>query len=307
MRQVTAQGGAHDATFTYGRGVTAGLFASLALAVVVVAAFLGQRSRGTRRWRHRSSSRASHFWPAALEQLRPGALTHARRQGSEANQRAERAIRRSRAAEETVQQHIAAKDMLTAQLEASHVRVAELEVASTASLAARDVATACLADLEVELTELRTTGAAGWGLLLARVERQWANVVNPAAEERGVMHGPQGVQLAQAVQRDLERLREEVGVNATLAANEPVDEGDPLTTLLGVGEAAALLAHNSEHVIVDLRDPPVVSGQDWSGDDDAHRRLDQLAAAARDAGLNATVEILDGSVQVVLDLRGTSG
>jgi len=107
---------------------------------------------------------------------------------------------------------------------------------SITSSAALDVATACAADLEVELDELRTTEAAGWGLLSARVERQSANVVNPGADERGVMHAPCCVQLAQAVRRDLERLREEVGVNASLAANESADDGGPLPTLLGVGK-----------------------------------------------------------------------
>lgn len=215
----------------------------------------------------------------------------------------------------------------TAELRATSARVVELEATSAANRSARDAAAVRVSALEAELTEqskllTRNVGSVGpvdvgepaltdghpadrndhtgWRLLLARVERQWAEVVNATDDERGVLDGAQSEQLAQAVQRDLERLREEVGVEATLAPAEPVDLIDPLTTLLAVGEAAALLAHHSEQVVVELRHPTVVSAQGWAGDDDARRRLEALAAAVSDSGLDATVEITDRSTQVLL-------
>jgi hypothetical protein len=284
MRSVTSKDNAHDTPVSYGRGVTAVFSVTIFLAATVVAAFLVRRSRRVRRWRHAQPwQQASHTWPASLEHFRPGALKQARRQLTEATERADEAARLRRCAEASVQQHIAATATLTAELEATSSRIAALE--------------ACIAELRATFT-----GVAGWDLLLARVERQWADVVNAGADERGVIDAPHRDQLTEAVRRDLERLREEIGVNATLAASPPVD-GDPLTTLLAVGEAAALLAYHSEHVIVDLGDPAVVSGHDWTGDDNARRRLDRLAATATAAGLNATVKVLDNTAQVMLDLR----
>ncbi len=299
--------------------MTAAFFAILTLAVIVAAVLLG-RSRRARRWRHQPSSQQTpDIWPASLERFRPGAFKQARREVTEAAERAEEADHARRDAETSAQQHIAAVASLTTQLEVTSARVTDLEAASTADTIALNDATARAAALEAELTELQASDTglssdhraehdidAAWSLLLARVERQWADVVNAGADERGVVDAAHGEQLAQAVQRDLERLREEVGVEATLARSQPVPDGYPLTTLLVVLEAAALLAYNSEHVTVDLRDPIVVSGQDWNADDNARLRLDQLAATAAAAGLGASVEVIDTGAQLVLDLRGTS-
>ena len=141
---------------------------------------------------------------------------------------------------------------------------------------------------------------AGWRLLLARVERQWADLVNAGAAGRGVVDGPRGEQLAEATRRELERLREEVGVETAMTVTGPVDDDHALTTLLVVGEAAALLASRSEHVTVDLGQQTVVTGLDWSGDDEARRRLDQLVATAAAVGRPAAVVPGDGAVRLVL-------
>lgn len=145
-----------------------------------------------------------------------------------------------------------------------------------------------------------TSVDAGWRLLLARIERQWADAVNAGPGERGVRDGSRGQQLAEAVHRDLERLREEVGVETVAAQAEPVEYGDPVTTLLAVGEAVALLAYHSEQVQVDLRDPAVVTGQDWTGDDEARGRLREFAALASAAGVPATAEVVEGAARLVI-------
>jgi hypothetical protein len=152
----------------------------------------------------------------------------------------------------------------------------------------------------IEQRPPRLADDAGWRLLLARIERQWADVVNAGADERGIVDGSAGAQLAEAVQRDLERLREEVGVETTTRALGPVEYRDPLTILLAVGEAVALLAYHSEHVQVDLRDDAVVVGQDWTGDDDARRRLEQFVTLVTGAGVGASLDVGDGVAQVVL-------
>jgi len=210
--------------------------------------------------------------------------------------------------------------------EAASVRMAELQVDFAASGAARAAAAARVTELEREVEVLRSrpatapsagdraaessggrridrNGDLGWRLLLARVERQWADAVNAGADERGVVDASPADQFAQAVERDLERLREEVGVQTTLTATKPAEDLDPLSTLLAVGEAVALLAYHSENVRVDLRDPAVVAGEDWSGDDDALQKLERLAATASAGGLPATVSLTDGVAQVTLGAR----
>jgi hypothetical protein len=68
----------------------------------------------------------------------------------------------------------------------------------------------------------------------------------------------------------------------------------------------ALLASQSEHVQVELRDPVVVSGHDWTGDEGARRRLEQFATTASQAGMKGTVEISEDLAQVLLGLRTRS-
>ncbi|HET6954885.1 MAG TPA: hypothetical protein VFI47_31275, partial [Acidimicrobiales bacterium] len=57
-----------------------------------------------------------------------------------------------------------------------------------------------------------------WHLLLAHIARRWAAVAGVPPEGRGVTPGPPADQLAQALARETERLREEVGVDVELVA-----------------------------------------------------------------------------------------
>jgi hypothetical protein len=162
------------------------------------------------------------------------------------------------------------------------------------------------AHTEAEHLRVGREGDNGWQLLLARVERHWAGVVNAGADERGVVDGPRSAQLIQAVQRELERLREEVGVETTLAPGAPVEDELALMTLLAVGEAAAVLASCSEAVAVELGAPAVVAAQDWTGDDEDRRRLDEVTAMTGAAGLAASVEVAERVAQIVLGDGPTS-
>lgn len=236
----------------------------------------------------------------------------------------EHGLRNAEAERLRLEEAAAAQARVTA---ATSARIADLEAASAASAAARDDAAARVTALEAELEARRArdrgvskpaadldagsvdrrverNGDLSWRLLLARVERQWADVVNAGPDERGVIDTSQGEQLAQAIARDLERLREEVGVQTTLAPTQPIGDDDPLTTLLAVGEAVALLAYHSEHVGVDLGIPAVVSGEDWTGDDDALGQLERLAATASAGGVPASVAVVDRIARVTLGAQG---
>lgn len=196
-------------------------------------------------------------------------------------------------------------------LEASRARAGELEVAlreATSTIedhaAALEAAVAEVASLERRLAEREERhrvapaelAAACWSLLLARVERQWAAGVAATPEERGLATGTAAAQLAEAVGRDLERLREEVGVHADAAVTGTV-EADPLATLLATGEALAVLAPHAERVHVELGPEVVVVGEDWSGPAPA---LDRLGEAVGGTGLLRRLGVSEGRVEVVL-------
>ena len=307
--------------------MTAASYVALALALVAVALLVAkQRSlRQALAECHRATSAAS---------TRAEQAERLHQEGEASSQQAVAALEaRVAGLEGDLTAQATAAEARLAELEASsRLRITELErvlhlakvdhrratTAAAASAAEAEAATARLTEADAEVAALRTAahlqapspsapeagpddgGDAGWRLLLARVERQWADLVNAGPGERGVVDGSRGEQLAQALQRELERLREEVGVETTMVVAGPVDAGHALTTLLAVGEAAAMLAARSEHVTVELRDQAVVTGQDWSGDDDARRRLDQLVATVSAGGRSGAVEPGDGDVRVVL-------
>jgi hypothetical protein len=121
-----------------------------------------------------------------------------------------------------------------------------------------------------------------WDLLLTRIERQWAESVGAQPDERGVVDGDPPAQLVQAVQRDLERLREEVGVVIEVVGGGAEQDDGP-ATLLSIGEVAAVLAAHAEFVQVELGAHVVVVAEGWDGDDaalerfgDVHRSGDQV-------------------------------
>lgn len=329
------------AAISYGRGVTAAFLAALViLLLVVVATVVRERTHRSAldearrhvtestvqaeedaRLRHEAEESVNeHAASAASAESRLADLTAT--SGGRIEE-LEKRLRDAEAERLRVGQALAAQSLVA---EAAAVRMAELEADSATSATARDGAAARVTELEREVEVLRSrpaiappagdtvaqssggrrverNGALGWHLLLARVERQWADAVNAGADERGVIDASPADQFAQAVERDLERLREEVGVQTTLTATKPAEDVDPLTTLLAVGEAVALLAYHSENLRVDLRNPAVVSGEDWSGDDDALQKLERLAATASVGGLPATVSLIDGVAQVTLGAR----
>ena len=132
-------------------------------------------------------------------------------------------------------------------------------------------------------------GAAGaadaglWHLLLAHVTRRWAAVVGVPPGNRHMVEGASADQLAQALSREVERLREEVGVDVELTVAAPVEPRHRVPFLLAAIELLGALASSAERVSVDLDGRLVLVGDGWQdpgGELDAARDR-AVAAGAR--------------------------
>jgi hypothetical protein len=150
-----------------------------------------------------------------------------------------------------------------------------------------------------------TPTGASWNLLLSRVERQWAAAVGARPEERGVASASRGDQLAEAVRRELERLREEVGISAAVdvAVVGDVGEIDTVAGLLAVGEALTTIAPVSERVRVELGPQLVVTGEDCTA---SSAQLEQLVTMVGEAGMASSLEMSETRVRISFG-SGVSG
>jgi hypothetical protein len=130
-----------------------------------------------------------------------------------------------------------------------------------------------LAALLATATSDPTTGgdheAGLWQLLLAHVTRRWAAVVGVPPDGRTVVGGAPDDQFAQALARETERLREEVGVdvelNAPAAAPNGGDNaaGGRVAVLVAALELLGVLATSAQRVTVDVGDELVLTGDGW--------------------------------------------
>ena len=135
------------------------------------------------------------------------------------------------------------------------------------------------------------TGAEGlWQLLLAHLTRRWAAMVGVPPEGRTVSSGPGGAQLAEALSREVERLREEVGVDVDLVATAGGprlgdDPADRVPVLLAAVEMLGVLAASCQQVTVELGETLVLVGEGRldPGDELAAVR-DRVAAAGVGVG-----------------------
>jgi hypothetical protein len=191
---------------------------------------------------------------------------------------------------------------------AASVRVAEMT-------AERDVAHGRVAELTAECDELRTqldrasvssasaassapTTASAmsavddgcWALLLADLTRRWpvpVTVTVASAAEGGAGDVEAGAggsqvpdQLAEAFVRELERLREEVGVDAEISVVGTFAPANPVVFLLAALDLLGALTSTCQRVVVKLDDQLDMIGQDFEG------RRDELDTA-RDRSLAA--------------------
>jgi hypothetical protein len=134
---------------------------------------------------------------------------------------------------------------------------------------------------------------ATWRIVLANIERRWAAVVGATPDMRGVHAATVPDQLGEALARESERLREEVGVDADLTLGTPVEPADPVTFLLAASDLLGVLAATCERVVVALDGDLVLSGEGWSGATD---ELDLARARAVAAGVEASPISVDGGL-----------
>lgn len=149
-------------------------------------------------------------------------------------------------------------------------------------------------------TEVPGHAAGVWHLLLAHVTRRWAAVVGAPPGSRDMVDGGTAEQLAQAIAREVERLREEVGVDVELTVADPVEPGDGVLFLLSTIELLGALASSAERVSVDLDGRLVLVGEGWSdlGGELATARDRAVAAGARVSTVDA------GGDRVRLEVAG---
>lgn len=121
-----------------------------------------------------------------------------------------------------------------------------------------------------------------WMLLLAHIARRWAAVVGAPPEDREVTLGAVPAQFAEGLAREVERVREEVGVSVELAGAEPAEPADPVASLLAVIDVLGVLAAGSERIVVDAGETVDLRGEGWSGSPD---ELDAVQARAAAAGV----------------------
>jgi hypothetical protein len=132
-----------------------------------------------------------------------------------------------------------------------------------------------------------------WRLLLAHVARRWGSVVGVPPEGRSVVDGPASAQLAEALSREVERLREEVGVDVDLVHVDPAepvsaeaggrlgdDPADRVPVLLAAVELLGVLAASCQQVTVEVGDTVTLVGEGRLDAGDELAAVRDRAAAA---------------------------
>lgn len=169
------------------------------------------------------------------------------------------------------------------------------------------------------LLEAATTGAGTgrdaddeglWRLLLAHVTRRWAAVVGVPPDRRALRAATPDDQFVEALARETERLREEVGVEVelTAAARPPASAGGTGTTdvervavLVAALELLGALATTAQRVTVEVGDTLVLAGDGWL---DPYREVAAAYDWAAGAGIVlGPVEEGDEHVRIVVHHR----
>lgn len=104
-----------------------------------------------------------------------------------------------------------------------------------------------------------------WALLLADMTRRWAAVVGAPPQLRQVHLGAVPDQLTEALTREIDRLREEVGVDISFQADTPIEPADPIVFLLAAAHLLGELAAGCQKVTVELDGKLVLAGDEWIG------------------------------------------
>ncbi len=164
-------------------------------------------------------------------------------------------------------------DTATAERDELRAEVEQLTTANAAVAGDADRQRARADELSVLLDAATAESAAGdddglWNLLLAHVTRRWAAVVGVPPDGRTVLGSGPAEQLAQALARETERLREEVGVDVELNSPPATSDGDTgaagqVAVLVAALELLGVLATSAQRVTVDIGDELVLTGEGW--------------------------------------------
>jgi hypothetical protein len=147
---------------------------------------------------------------------------------------------------------------------------------------------------------------ATWAILLAILARRWAGVVGAPPDDRGVRSGTVSEQLEEALGREAERLREEVGVDVEVNTGGVVEPRDPVTFLLAATDVLGVLAAVCERVTIALDEAVVLKGEGWWGPTDELDLARQRVVASGVAADDLAVDDEDESVTLTLRPRATA-
>ncbi|HMG43634.1 MAG TPA: hypothetical protein VK611_20050 [Acidimicrobiales bacterium] len=172
-------------------------------------------------------------------------------------------------------------------------QTAEIEAAerAVAEATAREAATR---------TQALAEGGPGpsWPLVLADMQRRWANTVGVQPADRAMKATDVPGQLAEALDREVERVREEVGVDVSIVLSGGIATPQPVVYLLAATDLLGAMVSTFERVALEVDDGLVMVGEVWSelGDD-----LEVARQRAVDAGLAVDpVEVDEERVRVTL-------
>jgi hypothetical protein len=217
-----------------------------------------------------------------LEEARR-ALAEARAEQARLGDELERANARQAALVAERDELVQARDTAAAERDTA-MTAAEAARTETAQLRRRlDAAGSSVPDGSREGANLSDGLGGSWSLVLADLERRWAAGVGALPAARGVVDGPVAAQLAEGLTREVERLREEMGVDVSLSTGAPIEPADPVVFVLAATDMLGALAATCERVTVALDGEVVLTGKVWTelGDDLDRSRDRALAAGAR--------------------------
>lgn len=186
---------------------------------------------------------------------------------------------------ETHAAEIADRDLLVVERDALASEVADLRrVAETAATEA------ALADADTDAdagaaTRTRTgnEGVGGaWALLLGNLERRWVAAVGVQPEDRGLKSTTLTEQLVESLEREIERVREEVGVDVSFTVTEANEPEQPVVFLLAALDLLGAVVFTCERVRLDLDGDLLLVGETWTelGDEIETARTRAISAGA---------------------------
>lgn len=163
----------------------------------------------------------------------------------------------------------AERDLLRQERDELHATVKRQDDELAAAAAAAEAAGARVEEAaarEAVRTKAMAEGEPGpsWPLLLADMERRWANTVGVPPSARAMKATEVPGQLAEALDREVERVREEVGVDVSITLTNEVATGMPVVFLLAATDLLGALVSTCERVTLELDGKLVLLGEVWA-------------------------------------------